>query len=310
MSPAVPVVPLRELVTLRITGSDARRFLQGQLSCDLARLTPQRALLASCNSARGKVQAILTVLERENGIVALVPASLVRRTIARLRAYILRSAVTIEGEMPEGRPDWVVAPLSALEATSLTPSLPQAPGQTFHLGSCTVLRWWSADERYLLVAPPGTVAVEDSNLRDAAWRRANIAAGLAQVYPQTHESFIAQMLNLDLLGGISFDKGCYTGQEIIARMHYRSTVKRRTFRFSATCAAPVPGTRVMAGGEQIGEVVDAATTAQGCEFLAVISLVRHPEPLSLEGLPDAPLQPLGLPYAIPEVDQATLEWAS
>ena len=75
------------------------------------------------------------------------------------------------------------------------------------------------------------------------WHAADIRAGLPQVYPQTHESFVAQMLNLDLLGGVSFEKGCYTGQEIIARTHFRGTVKRRMLRYAAACPAPAPGTR-------------------------------------------------------------------
>jgi folate-binding protein YgfZ len=118
------------------------------------------------------------------------------------------------------------------------------------------------------------------------------------VYPQTHEAFVAQMLNLDLLGGISFEKGCYTGQEIIARAHFRGTVKRRMFRFAANCAPPSPGTRVLAGEQHAGDVVDAAATAEGCELLAVISLAQLQETLHLDGQQNSTLQPSPLPYEV------------
>ena len=75
--------------------------------------------------------------------------------------------------------------------------------------------------------------------RDSGSSRA-IRAGLPQVYPQTHEAFVAQMLNLDLLGGVSFEKGCYTGQEIIARTHFRGAIKRRMFRFECAVRRPLP----------------------------------------------------------------------
>ena len=90
------------------------------------------------------------------------------------------------------------------------------------------------------------------------------------------------MLNLDLLGGISFEKGCYTGQEIIARTHFRGAIKRRMFRFECACPPPAPGTRSPRGEQHAGDVVDAAATSTGCELLAVISLAQQDAELELE----------------------------
>ncbi len=116
---------------------------------------------------------------------------------------------------------------------------------------------------------------------ETQWRLAEIRSGLPQVLPETHESFVAQMLNLDLLSGISFDKGCYTGQEIIARTQYRGAIKRRMFRFSAACPPPQPGTRILQGDQHAGDVVDAAATPEGCELLAVVSLAQRDAALEL-----------------------------
>ena len=231
------------LGTLLVSGADARPFLQGQLSADIDALTPAHTLLASCNSAQGRVQAVLLLTERADGIALILPASLTERIAARLRKYVLRSKVKIEE-------------------------------------SATV-----------------TEVLEPAAYRERDWRLAGIRAGLPQVYPQTYESFVAQMLNLDLLGGIAFEKGCYTGQEIIARTHFRGAIKRRMFRFQCASPPPVPGTRVLAGEQHAGDVVDAAETSDGCELLAVISLAQAEAELELESNRGARLQQLLLPYS-------------
>jgi folate-binding protein YgfZ len=226
------------LGTLLVSGADARSFLQGQLSADVDALTPANAVLASCNSAQGRVQAVLWLVERSDGIALVLPASMAERTATRLRKYVLRSKVRIEAsaaaiELPDGHP-----------------------------------------------------------YRETDWRLAGIRAGLPQVYPETYEAFVAQMLNLDQLGGVSFEKGCYTGQEIIARTHFRGAIKRRMFRFEYTGQPPEPGARILAGEQHAGDVVDAAPG----ELLAVINLAQQDAQLRLQS--DAQLKKLPLPYSV------------
>ncbi len=223
---------------LLVSGADARPFLQGQLSADVDALTSANAVLTSCNSAQGRVQAVLWLVEHSDGIALVLPASMAERTAMRLRKYVLRSKVRIEAsaaaiELPEGHP-----------------------------------------------------------YRETDWQLAGIRAGLPQVHPATYETFVAQMLNLDLLGGVNFEKGCYTGQEIIARTHFRGAIKRRMFRFECARQPPAPGTRVLAGEQHAGDVVDAA---EG-ELLAVITLAQAHAELKLES--GAQLKKLPLPYAL------------
>lgn len=288
---------------ISITGPDARTFLQGQLSNDLRKLTPEHALLATCNSAQGRVQAVLTLIQQGDSIVALVASSMANRLLARLRSYVLRSKVTLV-EAPE----LVTAALEPALARSLTPTLPSVAGECATHASGTLLRWWGSDERYPLVAPSAELPASGAALDDVNWHRADIATGVPHIYPETHELFVAQMLNIDLLGGISFDKGCYTGQEIIARTHYRGTIKRRMLRFTANCVAPRPGTRVLQAGAHCGEVVDACTvpseSGHFCELLAVVSLDRATEPLELNGIPGSSLTRAELPYGIPQAAAA------
>ena len=232
------------LGTLLVSGADARTFLQGQLSADIDALTPAHALLAACNSVQGRVQAVLWLVERSDGIALLLPASLTERIAARLRKYVLRSKVRIDA-LP-----------AAIELTE----------------------------------PPA--------YREREWQLAGIRAGLPQVYPETYETFVAQMLNLDVLGGVNFEKGCYTGQEIIARTHFRGAIKRRMFRFECACQPPAPGTRVLAGEQHAGDVVDAAATGAGCELLAVTNLAQQDAELELESNRGARIRKLPLPYSL------------
>ena len=267
---------LTSLAAISFTGPDARNFLQGQLSNDLTLLTPQRSLLACCNSAQGRVQAVLHLIERTDRIVALLPQSLREMLITRLRKYQLRAKVQIAADPVQ----IVWATRDELSAQNLPiPGLGATAHHEAHHQDVTVLHWPDASaERFLLLQDDAPVPDASA---DAAWQLADIRAGLPQVGPATHESFVAQMLNLDVLGGISFNKGCYTGQEIIARAHFRGAVKRSMVRFQANCPAPQAGSKVLCEGGPAGEVVMAADSADGCELLAVISLSQQSLALTL-----------------------------
>jgi len=292
MTSTPQLAALPHLATITLRGDDARTFLQGQLSNDVSLLNAQRALLATCNSAQGRVQCVMTLIERGGDIIAVVPTSMVAMLIKRLKFYVLRAKVTIE----DSSQTLHVATTSALASNA---DLPGQPGEVITSGDLTVMRWWSTDARWLVLHAGPRI-----NSTDTSWQLQDIAAGLPQVYPETHEHFVAQMLNLDVLNGISFNKGCYTGQEIIARAHFRGTVKRRLFRFSGSGPAPEPGTRIVNGDQPAGEVVNAVTTATGCELLAVISLDQLPTQrggvltLGNADQPTHTLTALPLPYAL------------
>jgi folate-binding protein YgfZ len=277
---------LQGLGTLLVSGPDARSYLQGQLSFDLTGLSPARIELACCNSAQGRVQAVTWLVERSEGVVMLLPAAMLESTLQRLKKYLLRAKVKLEPGLLHA----FVGPELAEGAELLTPRT--------HVeeDGISTIAWPGEPGRVLLLTATGPFG--ELPAHDAAWHREDLRCGLPQVYPQTHEAFVAQMLNLDLLGGISFEKGCYTGQEIIARTHFRGTVKRRMLAFSAACEAPLPGTRVLSGGQHAGDVVDAAAAPSGCELLAVISLAQRDQPLELES--GATLERRPLPYPIPD----------
>ena len=300
-------VALESLGVLRASGPEARKFLQGQLSNDMARLTPERALLAGYHNAQGRAIALLRVMElAPDELLAILPRELVAAVITRLSRFILRAKVKLSDASAEWQVLGLLAPASATaDASPYAGLLPALASGVHRVADGHILRLGESAARLLLVRPVNSTALAgQAPLSLAHWQLGAIAAGEPQVYAATSEEFVAQMLNLDVLEGISFEKGCYTGQEIIARAHFRGRVKRRMQRFiTAEAAALRPDDAVQLADGRPARVVDAAAHADGrCEFLAVAALT------GAAGATDAPAQgaailhatQLPLPYALPE----------
>jgi folate-binding protein YgfZ len=267
---------LPHLGLLRFTGAEALGFLQGQISNDTDLLTQRRALLCAVSSPQGRVLAVMTLLPHSTGIVAIVPAELLPSVAAQLRKYVLRSKVRIE----EPAADLTVAGQHGpqdLQRKGLP--VPQEIGAYTEAQGVGIARLNDAHERYWIIAAPATLgapAPGDAAQVEGDWRLADIRAGLPQVYAPSSDVFVAQMLNLDLLDGISFSKGCYTGQEIIARTQHLGRIKRRMCRVEITGERsgekPAIGATVRIEDGRSGRLTEIARTANGYEALAVLSL--------------------------------------
>ena len=266
-------VPLTQLGLIEARGADASAFLQGQLSNDVRRLGPQQAQLSSYNSPKGRMLAVLHLLRvSDDAFLLELHASLLESTLMRLKMYVLRSKVTLAAAS-----DRALLGLAGPEAAALLAELglpvPQAPLACAWNADACVMRRIGAHPRFSVLAP-GTriaqwrerLAVSTAPGTEDDWKRLDIEAGVPTIYPQTQDRFVAQMCNLDALGGISFDKGCYTGQEIIARVHYRGAVKRHMTPQRLDSGAPAPGTRLDAG-----EVVDAVAHPGGGSLALVVA---------------------------------------
>jgi folate-binding protein YgfZ len=167
--------------------------------------------------------------------------------------------------------------------------------------------------RYVVIAAAeGAGAVWDALARHAAiggadqWRRFGVASGVAWITAATSDAFVAQMINWDALGGVSFQKGCYPGQEVVARMRYLGRLKERLFPFHADAAPPAPGTRLFSplfNDQPCGTVVNAATApGRGTDFLAVVQLAALDVPGLALAAPAGPeATRLTLPYPLPDV---------
>jgi folate-binding protein YgfZ len=298
-------VSLESLGVLRAHGPDAVTFLQGQLSNDIARLTAERSLLAGYHNPQGRVIALLRLVQQGPGeVLALLPRELLGGVLQRLGKFVLRAKVKLSDESSRWRIDGVIG--AATDRAGAT--LPGATdGAVRAEGSMVVCVAQQPLPRWLVIAPRSAPELLTGCVPapQAAWQQQAIASGEPQVYAATSEEFVAQMLNLDALGAISFEKGCYTGQEVIARAHYRGRVKRRMQHFSSLgqCALQ-PGAAAVIPDGRLLRVVDAVSLADGrCEFLAVTTLsgdgAAEGSAGAQPGVTLLEAQQLPLPYPLP-----------
>lgn len=280
------LLPLTEHRCLRIQGAEARDFLQGQLSNDLRLLTPTQAQLGSYNSPKGRVLAVLHLREEApDSVITEVHESVADATLSRLRMFVLRTRVQVS--LADA-----VHTLGVVgdDAASLLRDLDLPVPADTALGCAAdatrglqVLRRIGTAPRFsisgrapalgeLFARVPADYRGDCSDL----WRAADIEAGVPTVFAATREHFVPQSIDLDLLGGISFDKGCYTGQEIVARLHYLGQVKRRLFVCHVEGSLPPAGTEVLAGasGVAAGEVVDAVASGRGIVASVALQLTH------------------------------------
>lgn len=307
---------LPELGVLALSGQDAARFLQGQATCDILGLPPGQTSLGAFCTPKGRVLAVFRVLRLEDRIFLLLPAELLGSVRERLQRYVLRSAVKIEDVSAQ----WSVfglfggAAAAALQSLGLPPleRENEAEGQGGFYTSFYAIRIPDPGDRRFLVLLDAAKAkgmgrfLEARGLPPATpmhWRLEDIRAGIPTVTMAAVEEFVPQMLNLDLLGGISFNKGCYTGQEIVARTHYLGHSKRRLRRLTGK-GWPLPQageavSREGGEGQAVGMIVDCAETPEGgFELLAVLASAELLSAGQLKSAGGLDLSLAALPYPV------------
>ncbi len=302
------LMPLSHYTCLSVTGPDTHKFLQGQLTCDLQKLTPEQALAGALCTPKGRMVSNFYVQQQTADQVLLVlPHGTAAATLATLAKYIVFSKAEMQVEQ-----SWCQIGLAGPQAETIVDNL-FGGAATERLGATTADNGTAVciapqQQRYLVTLTTADLAHQWQKLSEAVrpvngnvWDYLDIRAGFGFVQEQSVEMFIPQMLNLQLTEGISFTKGCYTGQEIIARTHYRGNLKRRMYR--AACAldsAPEAGTPIFNDLKEqpIGNVVMAEqTTADDIELLAVMALSDAMNETLLLGDKQGPaLQLLDLPY--------------
>ncbi len=289
---------LDHLGVLRFAGPDARQFLQGQLSNDMDLVQEGRLLLAGYHNPQGRVIALLRLaLVAEDAVIAILRRELVAPVTTRLRRFVLRSRLRIDDLTADTRIHGV---------TGADTSEPAVLGMAAPVG-IRVLRaseghWQRA---YVLQARDQTTLSPPEVMGDARqWQSLEVAAAIPEVVPATSEMFVAQMLNLDCIEGVSFGKGCYTGQEVIARAHFRGRVKRRLQRFETDAGRELAaGVQLVLADGRSATVVSCAEPSGGRrQFLAVAPLPAAagddsgPVPAGQR----VPFQQLSLPYSLPD----------
>lgn len=296
-------------------GPDAETFLHGQLSSDVKALAATRSQLAAYNTPKGRMLATLLLWRIPDGFLLQLPASIAGALIKRLSMFVLRAKlkitdvsaqyvklgvggpqgaqVLVDCGIPLPERDCDVLPASAT-ANGGTRQVLRLPGHRYELVYSDVA---AAQRDWTALAAKATVAA------DAPWRWLGVRSGIAEIEADTQDKYVPQMLNLELVGGVSFTKGCYPGQEIVARTQYRGEIKRRTFLAHVdAAAAPALGQDIAAAGQTVGSVAAVAPApGGGYDILACLHLdLAHNAALHL-GAPAGPrleLQPL--PYSLPQ----------
>lgn len=280
------------LGVIAVTGADAADFLRAQLTNDVMRLGHDRHFLAAWCDAKGRAQMIARVCERDDGYWLVVPASLMDGLLKRLQMYVLRAAVklqdcrdTLRVTARRGRGLPEPAEVRA-EADTVLLGLPVASN-----GEPRALNIAGIDE------PVDPDCLETS---DPSWVAEEIDAGVPALCPATQGQFVPQMLNLHWLEAIDFDKGCYPGQEVIARLHYRGRLTRRMYRLFWHGDMPAPGSDVLdAAGERVGTVLYSAPYADEGRGVLLAVLKTSAAQASL-ATAQATLEAGQLPYPTPD----------
>jgi len=269
---------INSLSLIKISGDDATSFLQGQLTNDISLLSNNWQFAGYCNP-KGRLLALLQIWCHGDAYYALLANDLVESTMQRLRMYVMRSKVTIKHVKAATLHGVFSHPqLQALDnqLAKVVAADSETENLTVTHGDTTAL---IINTRYLLIKQNGNSVGDAEN----QWQTMNVSEGLPYVGAASTELFIPQMLNLDVLKGISFKKGCYTGQEIVARMHYLGKLKQRMFVCDATDNTAQIGDKIFidpSNGKTVGTVVNVASNRQ--QLLAVLRLENKDDCLYLD----------------------------
>lgn len=304
---AVPAFfcPLSHEGVLAVRGADAGKFLQGQLTCNIDYLSEAKATLGARCTQKGRMQSSFRILLQGDGVLLAMASELIDAQLLDLKKY----AVFSKSKLTDESASWVRFGLQDADSAlvSLGLDLAQATDSVARANELIAIRVSPARaELWVRVEQGDDVRTRlaghlpEASLND--WLLGQIRAGIGQVFGQTREEFIPQMINLQAVGGVSFKKGCYTGQEIVARMQYLGKLKRRLYRLTmAAGELPEPGTALFSPvhSSAVGNVVVAARSDIGIELLAVLQAdAAEDGNLHLGAADGEPLHMSDLPYTL------------
>lgn len=278
---ATIVADLSHNALIEVTGDDATAFLHAQFTNDVEALPIGAAQWSGWCTAKGRLIASFLLMRRADGYLLMLPAELAADIIKRLGMYVLRSKVKIvDASAHYGRVGFAGKTAEVIVAHHFGHAPEPLRSVEGEHGTCVALD----RDRYLIVAPVAVAQQTFHLLEDnatpagaAAWEWTMIRAGIPTILAATREAFVPQMANFDLIGAVSFRKGCYPGQEIVARTQYRGGLKRRmALAHVAAGAAPQPGQSVFSpsfGEQAAGEIVNAVPApGGGSDFLVVAQI--------------------------------------
>jgi len=255
------IYPVANLAVLTVSGKDAAKLLQGQVTCDVNELTDTKSSLGALCNPKGRAITTFLLIKTSDTFLVILPKELLETVKKRLQMYILRSAVTVTDSSDE-------ICLMGLSATSMQA---EPLFNTTRQDTITV-NFPATQYRYLVIADTDKAIalwsdrVDNQHFKPTnsdQWRYLDIISGVPWLTTETSEEFIPQMLNLDQLDGISYNKGCYTGQEIVARTHYLGKTKRALFLAECeSTAIPAPNSAIIDNSSNTEQTIGKVLLAQ------------------------------------------------
>ncbi len=304
------IADLSQFGLLHFSGDDAQLFLNNLLSSDIKHQQPGQAQYSSFSTPKGRMLASMLVIRSESGFLIQLPASLREAMQRKLSMYILRSKVKVVDAGIDTALLGLAGPDAATMLKQYFGTVPAQPMETVFAGTAAITQL--APAMFLLHANIDTAPALFAQMQqqgaipvgEPAWRWLSLQTGFAWIYPATQEQFVAQMANMELVGAVSFTKGCYPGQEIVARMQYLGKLKRRMALVHIDCdiADAPPGRELYSPelpGQAIGMLADSAPSPEGgIDALAVVQISCWEHGVTLGGSDGPALSVRPLPYPV------------
>jgi folate-binding protein YgfZ len=298
------LIDLSSLTCFQISGSDSASFLQGQLTNNVDELANNQGQLTSYCTPKGRMLAILYLikLDLDDEYLAILPKEIADSVISRLQMFILRSKVEIKPVTDKAVVGACAIPKNELE-TILGQDIPDEDYQLSHYQNNVCLKIPGSMDRYLYIGQPPETG-DAKVYSDTYWQWLDINSGIPSLTKATQEAFVPQMANMELIDGVSFSKGCYPGQEVVARLHYLGNANRRMFKFECDSKQALnAGDDIYSTGSEqsIGKIVSTVSDKSGHHFgLAIIRIdaVKKNE-LSVHSTQGSRIKVLPLPYTVP-----------
>ena len=310
------LMDLSPLGLIAVSGPEAMSFLQGQLTNDVHRLPASDSQLGSHCSPKGRILASFRLFKLQDVVYLQLPRTMVGALEQRLRMYLLRTKATVEDASDRLAALAIAGDCAPSLLAACLDDIPERDNALTVSGELAAIRIPGTVPRFEILGPaPALQGIWDVLATTAKvvgfdyWALIDIRAGIPTVYPQTSDAFVPQMANLQLVDGVSFKKGCYTGQEVVARMQYLGRLKRRMYRAQVRAAhPPVPGDVLYYPGsnseQASGRVVDARINLDGdYELLVVVEIEAAQSGETRLGGSDGPLLTFSdPPYGFPVQD--------
>lgn len=309
--PAMPVdlsqhnafIPLPALAVLSLTGPESSKFLQGQATTDFREVEKGRVLRGGICSLKGRLLFSFIAIPDGENVALVLPADQLEAALTHLKKYAVFSKTKLVDERSSLAVLGLAGPSAGTYVAALAGAVP-APDAAVRGSEGVIAVRIAQEERYLLIVPSEKLAATWPDVTlptapESQWWAAEIQAGLATVFADKRDLFQPQELNFHAIEAVSYNKGCYTGQEVVARLYFRGKLKQRLYHLQGKQPQEKAGTAIFSEDKQVGDEVMSATVNGQIELLAVVKNTAAQAGRLLLGENGIPLVTQSLPYSLP-----------